>query len=99
MGSTGKKFVHCKTSSSLSTKLTLFLTLCLMLLLTDSSFFPLDTQFVVVKEILTESLQVSLLILWMIGDLNPGQCQKSCRMTPEKVLTSLDNFLYLPWCE
>ena len=33
-----------------------------MLLLTDSSFFPLDTQFVVVEEILTEFLQVPLLV-------------------------------------
>ena len=71
MGSTGKKFSHCKTSSSLSTMLTLFLTWCLMLLLTDSSFFLLDTRFAVVKEILTESLQVSLLVLWKIGDLKP----------------------------
>ena len=68
-----------------------------MLLLTDSSFFSLDTQFVAAEEILTEYLQVPLLALCIIG--NPGQFQKSCRMTPEKVLTSLDNFLYLPWCE
>ena len=42
-----------------------------MLLLTDSSFFSLDTQFVVAEEILTESLQVPLLVLWMIGDPQP----------------------------
>ena len=42
-----------------------------MLLLTDSLFFSLDTQFAVVEEILTESFQVPLLALWMIGDQQP----------------------------
>ena len=42
-----------------------------MLLLTDNSNFSLDTQFVVAEEILAESLQVPLLVLWMKGDLKP----------------------------
>ena len=33
-----------------------------MLFVTDSPFFSLDTQFVAVKEILTESLQVKLIL-------------------------------------
>ena len=50
VGSNEKKFGHCKASNSLSTKLTLFLTWCLLLFLSDSSFFPYTHNFLLLKK-------------------------------------------------
>ena len=66
-----------------------------MLLLTVQ-FFSLNTQYVVFKEILIEFLQIRL---ELEETYNPGKFQNSCRMTPEQVLTSFDNFLYLFSCQ